>query len=286
MRDSSGGDLGGLLLEDPDELGADRLALGLGLGDAFELLQEALLGVDGHQRHLEGVPESADHLLALVLAHQAVVDEHASELVADRAVHEQGRHRRVDTTGEAADDAPVPDLLADASDLIFGDRGRRPGPLAAAYLSKEAGEDLLPVGRVHHLGVELDAIDAALAVLYGRDRRGGGGGERSEAGGRLEDGVAVGHPAGLLLGHSRQQYAWLGNREVGAAELAHLSLLDASAQLVDEQLHAVANAEHRHPQARADRAPGEALPGAYTDAGPPERTIPRGLRLATSSKPT
>ena len=44
------GDLGGLLLEDADELGADRLALGLGLGYAFELLQEALLGVDRHQR--------------------------------------------------------------------------------------------------------------------------------------------------------------------------------------------------------------------------------------------
>ena len=35
-----------LLLEDADELGADRLALRLGVGDAGELLEEALLGVD------------------------------------------------------------------------------------------------------------------------------------------------------------------------------------------------------------------------------------------------
>ncbi len=40
-----------LLLEDADELGADRLALGLGVGDAREPLEEALLGVDGDERH-------------------------------------------------------------------------------------------------------------------------------------------------------------------------------------------------------------------------------------------
>src|SRR2546430_13069686 len=58
----------GLLLEDADELAADRLALGLGLGDAGQPCQEALLRIDGDERHLEGVAECADHLLALVLS--------------------------------------------------------------------------------------------------------------------------------------------------------------------------------------------------------------------------
>ena len=85
------GELRGLLLEDPDELGADRLALGLWLGHALELVEEARLGVDGDERHLERVAEGLHDLLALVLAHQAVVDEHARQLLADRAVHEQRR---------------------------------------------------------------------------------------------------------------------------------------------------------------------------------------------------
>ena len=105
-----------------------------------------------------------------------MVDEHAGELIADRAVHEQRRHRGVYAAGETADDAPVSDLLADAGDLLFGDRGGRPRPLTAAYLGQKAGEDLLPVRGVDDLGVELDAVDAALATLYGRYRRGRRGG--------------------------------------------------------------------------------------------------------------
>ena len=108
-------ELGGLLLEDADELGADRLALGLGLGDAVQLLQEALLGVHGDERHLERVAERAHDLLALVLAHQPVVDEHARQLVADRAVHEQRGDGGVDAAGEPADDLAVADLRADAA---------------------------------------------------------------------------------------------------------------------------------------------------------------------------
>src|SRR5216683_5745386 len=54
------------------------------------------------------------------------------------------------------------------------------------------------------------------------------------------------HPAGLLTRHPGEQHARLGDLQVGAAELPHLRLLDASAELVDEQLHPVADAENRH----------------------------------------
>ena len=109
-RKSAPAELRRLLLEDADELGADRLALGLGVGDAGELLEEALLGVDGDERDLELVAERGDDLLALVLAHEAVVDEHARQLVADRAVDEQRRDARVDAARQAADDLAVADL--------------------------------------------------------------------------------------------------------------------------------------------------------------------------------
>src|SRR4029077_3760648 len=134
---------GRLLLEDADELGADRLALGLGIAQAGEPAQEAVLGIDGDERDLEAVAEGADHLLALVLAHQPVVDEHARELVADRAVDEQRRDRGVDTTGETADDAAVADLRADARDLILDHGAGAPRPLAIADVLQEAREDVL-----------------------------------------------------------------------------------------------------------------------------------------------
>src|SRR5438445_426151 len=65
---------------------------------------------------------------------------------------------------------------------------------------------------------------------------------------RLEDGVAMGLPAGLLVRQPRQQHARVANTQVRAAELADLSLLDPAAQLVHEQLHPVADAHHGNAQ--------------------------------------
>ena len=76
------------------------LRLASGSVTPVELVEEAVLGVDGDERDLELVAERGDHLLALVLAHQAVIDEHAGQLVADRAVDEQRGDRRVDAAGE------------------------------------------------------------------------------------------------------------------------------------------------------------------------------------------
>ena len=92
----------GGLLEHPDELAPDRLALLLGIGDAGEGGEEALLGLDHVQRHAGGVHEVALDLLGLAGAEQAVVDEHAREAVADGPLHEGGGHRRVDPAGEPA----------------------------------------------------------------------------------------------------------------------------------------------------------------------------------------
>ena len=75
-----------LLLEDADELLADPLALLLGIGDPLEPRQEPLLRLHVDERDVEVVLERLDHLQRLVLAQQAVVDEHARELVADRLV--------------------------------------------------------------------------------------------------------------------------------------------------------------------------------------------------------
>ena len=180
-----------LLLEDADELGADDLALLLGVGDALQLREVALLGVDRDQRHVEVVAEGGDHLLALVLAHQTVVDEHAGQAVADRLVDEQRGDARVDAAGQRAERAAVTDLLADALDLLLDHRARAPGAVGAADVDQEVAQHLLAVRRVHDLRVELDAVDAALGRLDRGDRRRRRGRERLETGRRREHGVAV-----------------------------------------------------------------------------------------------
>ena len=99
-------------LEGLDEQAADRLALDLRLGDAVERAQEVALGGDMDQRNVEMAAEQPDHLLALAGPHQAVVDEDAGQLVADRLVDQHRGDRRIDAAGEAADDAALADLGA------------------------------------------------------------------------------------------------------------------------------------------------------------------------------
>ena len=91
------------ILEDADEQLADGLALRLGLGDAGQLLEEPVGGPHVDELDAEVALERLDDLVALVLAHEAGVDEHAGELVADGLVHERGGHGGVDPAGETAD---------------------------------------------------------------------------------------------------------------------------------------------------------------------------------------
>ena len=194
------------------------------------------------------VAKRGDDLLALVLAHQAVVDEDARELGADGAVDQQRRDRRVHSATQAADNPTAADLLADLGDLLFDDGRGRPGHVAAAYLAQERLQDLLSVRRMDDLGMELDAVDPALDRLERRDRRGGRRREGREAGWGLEDRVPVRHPAGLLRGQAVEKPPVLGDGELRAPELADLGALDAAAQRQREQLHPVADAQHRDPQ--------------------------------------
>ena len=112
---------------------------------------------------MEVVAERLHHLLGLVLAQQAVIDEHAGQLVADRAVHQQRRDRRVDAARERADHLRVADLLADPLDLLLDELQRRPGRRRLAGVEHELPQHVGAAWRVQHLGVELDGVQAVLA---------------------------------------------------------------------------------------------------------------------------
>ena len=165
------GQAAGVLLEDADELVADRLALLLRLDDAVQPVEEPVGGVDVDQLDTHVPAERLGHLGALAETHQPGVDVDARQAVADRPVDEGGGDGRVDAAGQGADRPPVADLLADAGDLLVGHRRHRPRRGAAGPLDEEAAQHRHPVRRVDDLGMELHAVDPSLVVLQHDDGR-------------------------------------------------------------------------------------------------------------------
>ena len=122
-------------LEDVDEHVADDPPLLLRIADAGQGRQKSLAGIDDVQVGVEVVAERRADRLRLVLPQQAVVDEDAGHLRADRLDQQRRRHRRIDAAGQAADDAVPADRLAQlrrpsgrrtpTSSTVRGSRRRR-----------------------------------------------------------------------------------------------------------------------------------------------------------------
>ena len=193
------------------------------------------------------VAERGHHLLALVLSHQAVVDEHAGELLADGAVHDQRRGRRVDAARQPADHVRVADLLADRRHLLVDDRGRAPGPFAAADLVQEVlagcrcrracarprGGTGSRTGRARPTRMRRPARPARR-----RAPSKPGGGSKTVSRWLIQQLCSA--------GEAGQQAPGLVHAQLGATELADLGALDAAAELARHRLHAVTDAEHGH----------------------------------------
>ena len=181
MRAGVGHDRAGRVLEHPDELPSDDLALLLGIADPGERVQEAFAGIDDDELHPGRGGEVLLDLLRFALAQKAVVDEDAGELIADRTLHQSGGHRGIDAAGQPADDAFVADRRPDRGELGLDDVVVGPVRSHAGDVEQEVLEDGLAVLGVQHLGVELDPGQAPVHVLEGGDGRTRGGGDDGEA---------------------------------------------------------------------------------------------------------
>ena len=147
-----------------------------------------------HQRDVVVMPEQVDDGLGLVEPQQAVIDEHAGELVADRLVDQHGRDRGVDAAGEAADHPALADLRADLLDRLLAEGAHGPVAGEARDLAHEIAQQFRAVGRVHHLGVEHQPVIFALLVLDDRKRRIRRGAGDRKARRHFGDAVAMAHP--------------------------------------------------------------------------------------------
>ena len=185
------------------------------------------------------------------MPHQPVIDEHAGQLLADRLVDQHRRHRRIDAAREPADHPPAADLRADLGDLGGAELGHAPVAGEAADVAREIGDQLAAVGRVDHLGVELDAVEAPRLVRAHREGRAFRLRDRLEARRQRIDGVAVAHPHLMplaLLPQPVEQRRAVDDLEIGAAELAGAVGIDRAAELLAHRLLAVADAEDRQPR--------------------------------------
>ena len=118
--------LGGFLVKDLYELAADYLALLLGVGHAGQQVQEAVGGVHVDEVGVHLVAEYLDYLLAFALAHEAVVDVDAVQLLAYGLYEQRGDHGGVHAAGQGQQYLPVAYLGADGLHLLV-DKGVRQG---------------------------------------------------------------------------------------------------------------------------------------------------------------
>ncbi|OPF33664.1 cytosine deaminase [Pseudomonas aeruginosa P47] len=248
--------LGGFFVEDFDEGAADDLALLFRVGDAGQATEELVLGVGADHLHAHVLGEHGHHLVAFVQTQQAVVDEHAGQLVADGLVQQRGDHRGVHATGEAEQDLGGTDLGAHGSDGVVDDVRRGPQRGATADVEDEARENAQALLGVGDFRVELHAVVGAGIVGHGGDRAARGAGQDVEAGRHLGDLVAVAHPhveaEHAVVVHvvldAVQQARLADHVDTGVAELAQVGALHLAAHLLGHGLHAVADAEQRHLQ--------------------------------------
>ncbi len=242
---SFGAELLGRLLEDADERLADGLALLLRVGHAGQDRQEPVGRLHVDEVDVELAQERLFDLLRFTGPQQAGVDEDTGQLVAHRLVDQRRRHRGVDPARQAADHRAVAHLGLDGFDGLFDDRQAGPRGPGVAHVVEEGFEDLhAPVG-VDHLGVELHAVDRPVGVFERRHRRGRRG-RGLEAGGSQDDRVAVAHPHFLLDRQVGEQQRRVDQLEFGAAVLPRPGAADLAAQLLGDELAAVADAEQRH----------------------------------------
>ena len=227
----------------------------LRLGDSRQLQQEPGLRVDPDKIDVPA-GKGGLHFVSLVLAHEAVIHEHAGELFAHRLRQKRRRHGGVHAAGQGQEHLAAAHLFPDLPDGGPAVVAHGPVPRRAADLIEEVPDHLYTVFRVVDLRVELDAVEAPALVADGR--RGAGirvGGER-ESLRHLRHVVPMAHPGDPLRRKTPEQPAVCVKERLCPAILpggVRLGRRDLAPQGVGHELAAVADPQHRHPQRKNRR---------------------------------
>jgi hypothetical protein len=161
-------------------------------------------------------------------------------------MHERRRDARVDAAAQAADDPPVADLRADALGRLAHERRHRPVARAPADVVREVAEDVEAVIRVRDFRMEEQRVEPAVLGDHRGDGRVRARRGDLEAGRRRLDEVAVAGPHPQVRRNRREERRARLDVNRRQPELAVWRGRDLAAERVGHQLHAVADAEHRH----------------------------------------
>src|SRR5687767_9443602 len=114
--------------------------------------------------------KGALHLIALVHPKQPRVDEDARQLISNRAMHECGSNRGVDTARKSAYDSARANRRPDLGNLVLDESACGPAWLDLARTKQEIRDDLPAARRVRHLGMKRDA-ENRLCLVTERSQR-------------------------------------------------------------------------------------------------------------------
>ena len=107
-------------------------------------------------------------------------------------------------------------------------------------------EDVDALCGVRDLGMKEKPVDTPCRVFHRRDRRVGARSDHTEPRRRSRDQIAVTRPHPNVAWERLEERAVIFYGDRGVPEFPLQSRLDAAAQHVRHELHAVADAEHRH----------------------------------------
>ena len=151
--------LGGLLVEDLDEVRADDLALLLRICHAGQVGEETRGGVHASDVQAQVVVE-IQHVLEFIQPQQAMVDEDAVQALANSPVQQHGCDRRIHAAAQSQHDLILSQLSLQLGDGRLDEGGVGPFAAAAADPHHEILQQLAAGEGVLDLRVELDAPDA------------------------------------------------------------------------------------------------------------------------------
>ena len=262
-----------LLFKHPDEFGANQLALLLGIGHPIELVDEALPGIDVFDIDVKTLVEKLHQKLGLPFAHEALVNEHAGELIANGLVQQEGEGGGIDTTGEGQQHALLAHLGPHISHGLIDESGRGPVGFALTNVINEIAQHGHPTGGMDHLRVELHPIQPPLVIGHRRLGRVVRMGQAGKTCGQALHGITVAHPHGRTILDIGQQINGVVHKQGRLAVFSAACRHHRTAQLLHHQLHAVANTKDRNAQVPNPR---------ITHRGP---GLIHGARTATENDP-
>ena len=158
-KEAVGAGLADLIPEDVIELLADDMALLLRIINALEFIKEMRLTVDADKVHIKQLREGLLNEIALILAHESLIDKDTCELLADCTAQKCGCNRGIHAAGKAEHDLLITDLCAELCDCFFDEIIHDPVAGKAADMIKEIVQQFLAEDAVRNLGVELYRIE-------------------------------------------------------------------------------------------------------------------------------